>query len=105
MNRLSIALWLIKVNTQITVFIVPFDYSGGNEEQSNMISIEAMVRILVRRGFRTKEEIVDEVKKVKFESNAILFFFYLLVFFKIHRYISPYFIYLENSFNSARPDV
>jgi len=37
---------------------------------SNMISIEAMVRILVKRGFITKEEIMDEVKQVKFEQEA-----------------------------------
>ena len=30
---------------------------------SNMVSIEAMVRILVKRGFITKEEIMDEVNK------------------------------------------
>ncbi len=37
---------------------------------SNMISIEALVRILVKRGFITKEEIVDEVKQVKLEQEA-----------------------------------
>ena len=37
---------------------------------SNMVSIEALVRILVKRGFITKEEIVDEVKQVKFEQEA-----------------------------------
>ena len=37
---------------------------------SNMISIEEMVRILVKRGFITKEEIMDEVKQVKFEQEA-----------------------------------
>ncbi len=37
---------------------------------SNMVSIEAMVRILVKRGFITKEEIVDEVKQVKLEQEA-----------------------------------
>ncbi len=37
---------------------------------SNMVSIEAMVRVLVKRGFITKEEIVDEVKQVKLEQEA-----------------------------------
>ena len=37
---------------------------------SNMISIEALVRILVRRGFITKAEIMDEVKQVKLEQEA-----------------------------------
>ena len=37
---------------------------------SNMISIEALVRILVKRGFITKVEIMDEVKQVKFEQEA-----------------------------------
>ncbi len=37
---------------------------------SNMISIEAMARILVKRGFITKEEIMDEVKQVKLEQEA-----------------------------------
>ncbi len=37
---------------------------------SNMISIEAMVRILVKRGFITKEEIMAEVKQVKLEQEA-----------------------------------
>ena len=37
---------------------------------SNMISIEAMVRILVKRGFITQEEIIDEVKQVKLEQEA-----------------------------------
>jgi len=37
---------------------------------SNMISIEALVRILVKRGFITKEEIMDEVKQVKLEQEA-----------------------------------
>ena len=37
---------------------------------SNMISIEAMVRVLVKRGFITKEEIMDEVKQVKLEQKA-----------------------------------
>jgi len=29
-----------------------------------------LVRILVKRGFITKEEIMDEVKQVKFEQEA-----------------------------------
>ena len=37
---------------------------------SNMISIEAMVRILVKRGFITKEALMDEVKQVKLEQEA-----------------------------------
>jgi len=37
---------------------------------SNMVSIEALVRILVKRGFITKEEIMDEVKQVKLEQEA-----------------------------------
>jgi len=37
---------------------------------SNMLSIEAMVRILVKRGFITKEEIMDEVKQVKLEQES-----------------------------------
>ncbi len=37
---------------------------------SNMISIEALVRILVKRGFITKEEIMEEVKQVKLEQEA-----------------------------------
>ena len=37
---------------------------------SNMVSIEALVRILVRRGFITKAEIMDEVKQVKWEQEA-----------------------------------
>jgi len=37
---------------------------------SNMISIEAMVRILVNPLFITKEEIMDEVKQVKLEQEA-----------------------------------
>ncbi len=37
---------------------------------SNMISIEALLRILVKRGFITKEEIKDEVKQVKLEQEA-----------------------------------
>ncbi len=37
---------------------------------SNMISIEALVRILVKRGFITKVEIMDEVKQVKLEQEA-----------------------------------
>jgi len=39
---------------------------------SNMISIEAMVRILVKRGFITKEEIIDEVKQVKLEQEELV---------------------------------
>ncbi len=35
-----------------------------------MISIEALVRIFVKRGFITKEEIMDEVKQVKLEQEA-----------------------------------
>ena len=41
---------------------------------SNMISIEAMVRILVKIGFITtealKEALMDEVKQVKLEQEA-----------------------------------
>ena len=37
---------------------------------SNMISIEAMVRILVKRGFIIKEEIMAEVKQVKFGARG-----------------------------------
>ena len=32
---------------------------------SNMISIEAMIRVLVRKGLITQQEILEEIKQVK----------------------------------------
>lgn len=37
---------------------------------SNMISIEAIVRLLVRKGLITQNEILEEVKQVKADQEA-----------------------------------
>ncbi len=37
---------------------------------SNMISIEALVRILVKKGAVTQEEILEEIRQVKLEQEA-----------------------------------
>ncbi len=37
---------------------------------SNMISIEALVRVLVKKGLVTQAEILEEVRQVKLEQEA-----------------------------------
>ncbi len=37
---------------------------------SNMISIEALVRILVKKGAVTQEEILEEIRQVKLDQEA-----------------------------------
>ena len=37
---------------------------------SNMISIEALVRVLVKKGLVTQVEILEEIKQVKLEQEA-----------------------------------
>ena len=36
---------------------------------SNMLEIQALIRILERKGITTKDEILDEVKKLKAEME------------------------------------
>ena len=37
---------------------------------SNMVSIEAMVRVLVRKGFVTQQVILEEIRLVELEQEA-----------------------------------
>ena len=37
---------------------------------SNMISIEALVRVLVKEGLVTRAEILEEIKQVKLEQES-----------------------------------
>ena len=37
---------------------------------SNMVSIEALVRVLTKKGLLTKNEILEEIKQVKLEQEA-----------------------------------
>ncbi len=37
---------------------------------SNMVSIEAIVRVLVKKGLATQQELLEEIKQVKIEQEA-----------------------------------
>ncbi len=37
---------------------------------SNMVSIEAMMRVLVSKGLITQKEVLDEIKQVRLEQEA-----------------------------------
>jgi len=37
---------------------------------SNMVSIEAMVRVLVKKGLVTQQEILEEIKLIELEQEA-----------------------------------
>ena len=38
---------------------------------SNMLSIEAMMRLLVRKGVLTEREVLDELKQVRLENEQV----------------------------------
>ena len=38
---------------------------------SNMLSIEAMMRLLVRKGVLPEREVLDELKKVRLEDEQV----------------------------------
>ena len=44
----------------------------SNEEliYSNMLEIQALIRILTKRGITTEDEIMEEIEKIRDEVNA-----------------------------------
>lgn len=36
---------------------------------SNMLQIEALLRVLIKKGITTMEEVMDEIKKIQFEME------------------------------------